>query len=162
MSLEDRDIFAAIWSRYTDQPVEFIMEQYEKAKRINLEIEKRLAPLMLTEGGSDPVAVETIEAEIVEPEKPVQQKKYTRRNLKKKPGEAIMDDSIVCCICGLERQSLTQKHLAAHGITAAEYRKLCGYDPKQPLMSRNRLAKSQEIIAKAQKARLEKRGQAGA
>ena len=32
MALEDKDIFNAIFNKYSDQPIEFIMEQYEKAK----------------------------------------------------------------------------------------------------------------------------------
>ena len=42
MALEDRDIFTAIFAKYSDQPIEFVMEQYEKAKLLNMAIEKRL------------------------------------------------------------------------------------------------------------------------
>ena len=41
MALEDKDLFSAIFNKYSDQPIEFVMEQYEKAKNINLEIERR-------------------------------------------------------------------------------------------------------------------------
>ena len=41
MPLEDRDIFTAIFAKYSDQPIEFVMEQYEKAKLLNMAIEKR-------------------------------------------------------------------------------------------------------------------------
>lgn len=40
MDLGDRDIFAAIFAKYSDQPIEFVMEQYEKAKLLNMAIEK--------------------------------------------------------------------------------------------------------------------------
>ena len=36
MALEDKDLFSAIFNKYSDQPIEFVMEQYEKAKNINL------------------------------------------------------------------------------------------------------------------------------
>ena len=36
MALEDKDIFNAIFNKYSDQPIEFIMEQYEKAKSLNI------------------------------------------------------------------------------------------------------------------------------
>lgn len=42
MALEDRYIFTAIFAKYSDQPIEFVMEQYEKAKLLNMAIEKRL------------------------------------------------------------------------------------------------------------------------
>ena len=41
MALEDKDLFNAIFNKYSDQPIEFVMEQYEKAKILNLEIERR-------------------------------------------------------------------------------------------------------------------------
>ena len=42
MALEDKDIFNAIFNKYSDQPIEFIMEQYEKAKLLNMAIERRI------------------------------------------------------------------------------------------------------------------------
>ncbi len=153
MALEDRDIFAAICSRCSDQPIEFIMEQYEKAKRINMDIEKRIDNGDTVE--ESPECALTA-AEIIEKvESP--KKKYTRRKLKVKPQDSITDDAIFCCICGEERQSLTQKHLACHDISVEDYKKLCGYSPDQPLMSNRRLARSREIIGRAQKARIDKR-----
>lgn len=153
MALEDRDIFAAICNRCSDQPIEFIMEQYEKAKRLNMDIEKRIGNGNTAENAPecDVAAAEIIEE--VEPPK----KKYTRRMLKVKPQDSITDDAIFCCICGEERQSLTQKHLACHDISVEDYKKLCGYSPDQPLMSNRRLARSREIIGRAQKARIDKR-----
>lgn len=153
MALEDKDIFAAICNRCDDQPIEFIMEQYEKAKRLNMDIEKRMG---CSEAAEVLPGTETANAEIVDEQQPPK-KKYTRRMLKVKPQDAITDDSIFCCICGAQRQSLTQKHLACHEITVEDYKKLCGYPQNQPLMSNNRLARSKEIIARAQQARIDKR-----
>ena len=42
MALEDKDIFNAICTRFNDQPIEFIMEQYEKARKLNAAIESRV------------------------------------------------------------------------------------------------------------------------
>ena len=42
MALDDKDIFAAIFAKYSNQPTEYVMAEYEKAKRLNMEIEKRL------------------------------------------------------------------------------------------------------------------------
>ena len=47
MALEDKDLFNAIFNKYSDQPIEFVMEQYEKAKILNLEIERRVCGVVL-------------------------------------------------------------------------------------------------------------------
>lgn len=153
MALEDKDIFMAICNRYTDHPIEFIMEQYEKAKRINLLIEKKIGELSVA-----PPVEETVETEaetVAETQEELPRKKYTRRDLKVKPQNAITEDAITCCLCGAKRQSLTSTHLATHDINKEEYRKLCGYAPDQKLMSGRRLEKSREIIGRAQRKRLE-------
>lgn len=155
MALTDSDIFSAICQINPGQSIETIMNQYEKAKRINIEIEKRLAAPVEEEKPEAVEEVVVMEAPVVEEQPP--KKKYTRRQLKVKPQDAIKEGAIFCCICGEERQSLTAKHLAGHGITVAEYKELCGYSPKQPLMSLQHLANSHEVIAKAQQARMEKR-----
>lgn len=43
MALEDKDIFNAIFNKYSDQPIEFIMEQYEKAKILRACLETHLS-----------------------------------------------------------------------------------------------------------------------
>lgn len=155
MALEDKDIFNAICNLNAGQPIDVIMAQYEKAKRMNMEIERRSMSLIEAEIQAAPEQVEEeveIEEEMLPPKK-----KYTRRQLRVKPQDAITEDAIFCCICGEQRQSLTTKHLATHDITVEDYKKLCGYPADQPLMSGKRLAKSKEIIARAQQARLDKR-----
>ena len=157
MPLEDRDIFQAVWERFSDQPIEIVMEQYEKARKLNLDIEKRMGAIQpVTVPETETTEVETIE-EVAEEMPP--RKKFTKRNLKVKPENAITENAIICCLCGAERQSLTSKHLATHGITVEEYKKLCGYPPNQPLMSLQRHAKSRENIVRAQKARIDKRAE---
>lgn len=155
MPLEDREIFQAVWERFSDQPIEVVMEQYEKARRINLDIEKRMGTIQ----PNPDIETEVAETEtVVEPVVQVQPKKrFTKRSLVVAPETAITDNSIICCLCGAERQSLTSKHLGAHGISVADYKKLCGYDPTQPLMSRQRHEDSRKNIINAQKARINKR-----
>lgn len=151
MALEDKDIFKGVCERFPDKPMEFIMAQYALAKKLNRMIEKDLDSE--EEERTEPCECETVE--IVEEVAPA--KRYTKRSLRVKPQDAITDDSIFCCICGIERQTLSAKHIAAHGLTVEEYKKLCGYPPEQKLMSRRQLAKSREIISKAQQARMEKK-----
>ena len=74
-----------------------------------------------------------------------------------KPQEAIGDEHIKCCICGEEKTILTSRHLAKHEISVEDYKALCGYDKKQPLMSKKRAEQSKLIIAKAQQARMKKK-----
>ena len=154
MALEDKDIFNAIFNKYSDQPIEFIMEQYEKAKVLNIAIEKRQQRQSVTteaESATDAMT-EPSNAENVTPKK-----KYTKRDLVVKPQTAITDEHIRCCICGQERSILTSRHLAQHGITVDEYKTLCGYPANQPLMSNNRTELSRVVIVKAQQARMTKK-----
>lgn len=153
MALEDKDIFNAIFSRNSDQPIEIIMQEYEKAKMLNAELEKRLggqscnmgsvAPVM--EEGAGPVASGV-------PTAPVK-KRYTRRMLKVKPEEAIGEDVVKCCICGQEGQVITSAHLKKHDITVDEYKKLCRYPKDQSLMSRKREKFTKNLVVRAQNAR---------
>lgn len=148
MALEDRDIFMAVCELFSDKPMDFIMAQYALAKKLNKLIERDIES-----EEADLAECETVEiAEDIAPAK-----RYTKRSLRVKPQDAITDDSIFCCICGMERQTLSAKHIASHGLTVAEYKKLCGYPEDQKLMSRRQLAKSREIINKAQQARMEKK-----
>ena len=52
MPLEDKDIFNAVFEKYRDQPIEFVMAQYEKAKLLNREIELRLNALAAPQGAA--------------------------------------------------------------------------------------------------------------
>lgn len=156
MALEDRDIFHAVFAQFSDQPIEFVMEQYEKAKRLNMEIEKRQSLAGSTEilfSGE----VLPLDGKPEEPEEPAPRKRLTRRSLVADPETAITEDGIVCCLCGERRTTLTARHLAIHDVTVEEYRKLCGYPEKQALMGLNHAARMRENAVKAQKARLAKK-----
>ena len=147
MALEDKDLFSAIFNKYRDQPIEFVMEQYEKAKNINLEIERRQSLRGYVDITPPSIPQNTGEVKQIEPDvESVPKKKFSKR-------EAITDDTIKCCLCGKERSSLTLRHLATHGISVEEYKKLCGYAPEQKLMSNNHVEKVRDNVMKAQKAR---------
>lgn len=156
MALDDKDLFQGICTLMAGQPVEVIMAQYAKAKLMNAEIEKNMAgPIQAPIMTAQEECVTLIEDVPVQeaPAKP----KFTKRSLKVKPRDSITDDAIFCCLCGEPFQSLTVKHLAKHGITVEDYKKLCGYAPNQALMSNNHLAKSKQVIAKAQQMRQSKK-----
>lgn len=155
MALDDRDIFAAIFTKYSDQSIEFVMAQYEKAKLLNMEIERRLAEKLPTEAVI--VFPDTVEPAAMTEENPSEaprRKKFSRRDLVCKPEEAIREESITCCLCGKEGSSLTSRHLAQHGISVEEYKKLCGYADDQKLMSGNFERKMLHNVQRAQQARL--------
>lgn len=156
MALDDRDLFMAICNKYPDQKMDFIMDQYEKAKLMNLSIERKISEAVV-QPAPDPAAEEVVEVVETAAEVTPPKKRYTKRMLKVKPQDAVTDDVIFCCICGEPKQNLTVTHLKGHDITPEDYRKLCDYPPKMPLMSKKRLAKSKEVIVRAQKARLAKR-----
>lgn len=156
MALDDRDIFKAIWERFPDQPLEFVMEQYAKARRLNMEIERSVNQTTDVDAGPDVEEEAVVDVELDASPMP-QRKKLNKRRFKVKPEDSITDDAIYCCVCGEKLQSLTVKHLAKHETTPEEYKRVCGFPPNMPLMSHKRLAKSKEIIERAQQARLAKR-----
>lgn len=164
MALEDKDIFNAIFQKHSDQPIEFIMEQYEKAKLLNMAIERRLNQQPAQAGteadSAADVASPAAEAQTVVEEKqpaPVKKKVFSKQDLVCDPAGAITDNTITCCLCGKAACSLTSRHLASHGINVEEYKYLCGYPSEQKLMSKNFEAKMRRNVQRAQQARREKR-----
>lgn len=163
MALDDKDIFMAIFNKFSDQPIEFVMAQYEKAKILNMEIERRRSQLPEAEALSPASALsaaDSLMAAEAQAEAP-KKKKLTRRDLIINPEEAITDDSVKCCLCGKEGSSLTSRHLAQHGISVEEYKKLCGYAENQKLMSRNFEQKMLHNVQRAQQVRMDKRKEQG-
>ena len=162
MALEDKDIFAAIFAKHSNQPIEYVMAEYEKAKRLNMEIEKRLMEQADPVAPVKPVAAPVKQVALI-PEiekKPVPQKKqYTQADLKFAPATAITDKSITCCLCGKQALTLTARHLAHHEISVEDYKKLCGYEPTQKLMAREYNARRAQEARAAK--RMEKEGQEG-
>ena len=154
MALEDKDLFNAIFNKYSDQPIEFVMEQYKKAKILNLEIERRQSSRSCVDitpsfASQDAEELKQIETTVDSTPK----KKFTKRDLVIKPNEAITDKVIKCCLCGKEYSSITVRHLDTHGISIDEYKKLCGYTPEQKVMSNNHAKKVCDNVMKAQQAR---------
>lgn len=162
MALDDKDIFAAIFAKHSNQPIEYVMAEYEKAKRLNMEIEKRLMEQAEPVAPVKPVAAPVKQVTLI-PE--IEKKQYTQADLKFAPATAITDKSITCCLCGKQALTLTARHLAHHEISVEDYKKLCGYEPTQKLMAREYLAKMTDNARRAQEARaakrMEKEGQEG-
>jgi predicted transcriptional regulator len=50
------------------------------------------------------------------------------------PKKAIREKSILCLECGKNFKVLTKRHLAAHGLTPAEYKEKWGYPKKTTLV----------------------------
>lgn len=169
MPLEDKDIFKAIFDRYCDQPIEFIMAQYEKAKLLNRDIERRLSSpdaAAMPEAAQLPAAAPAAEAAPAPEVTPVpvpEPKRPTKKDLVADPKKAISEDSIVCCLCGESFNTLTARHLKNHHISVEEYKYICGYPSTQKLMSFNLAATMARNVQKAQaarKARLQEKEQA--
>jgi predicted transcriptional regulator len=59
-----------------------------------------------------------------------------RAALRADPRQAILEDAILCLICGRALRQLTNTHLRAHGIAASEYKDRFGYNRGRPLMCR--------------------------
>ena len=59
-----------------------------------------------------------------------------RAALRADPRQAILEDVILCLICGRALRQLTNTHLRAHGMAAPEYKDRFGYNRGRPLMCR--------------------------
>lgn len=160
MPITDEALLQIIFKQHEGQPIEFIMAEYGKAKRLYQEIEQGLAQ-------GAPCSTIDIEGVQVSGELPASEeksaeprKRFTKRSLKCDPKEAITNDSITCCLCLKEFKVLNSRHLKSHGISAEDYKKLCGYPENQLLMSK-KMAKDAEKRGKAlAKASAEKRAAA--
>lgn len=154
--IDNMELLRMIMENNPGQPASFILEQYAVYKAGLTEINGRFsAGAAITEVTEALAQAELQESgQSAKAEKESLTRGYTKRSLKVKPGDAIQDDKIMCCVCGKECQTLTERHLASHnGLTRAGYLKLCGYASDQPLMSKNHLAKMKANVLKAQKAR---------
>src|SRR5262245_53885566 len=52
------------------------------------------------------------------------------------PRRAILEDGIVCLVCGRIFRHLTNTHLAHHGLTSETYKQSFGYNAGRSLMGR--------------------------
>jgi len=59
-----------------------------------------------------------------------------RAALRADPRQAILEEVILCLICGRALRQLTNTHLRAHGVGASEYKDRFGYNRGRPLMCR--------------------------
>jgi predicted transcriptional regulator len=57
--------------------------------------------------------------------------------LRRDPRQAVEDEHIVCLICAARFRQLTNTHLRAHQLTAADYKARFGYNRRRPLMCRS-------------------------
>jgi ROS/MUCR transcriptional regulator protein len=74
-----------------------------------------------------------------------------RAALRADPRQAILEDVILCLICGRALRQLTNTHLRAHGIATSEYKERFGYNRGRPLMC---VALQRLYAARAVKSRL--------
>ena len=57
--------------------------------------------------------------------------------LRADPRQAVTEDSIRCLVCAGAFRQLTNTHLRAHGVSAAQYKIRFGYNRGRPLMCRS-------------------------
>jgi predicted transcriptional regulator len=58
-------------------------------------------------------------------------------SLRRDPRQAVEEEHIVCLICAVRFRQLTNTHLRAHQLTAADYKARFGYNRRRPLMCRS-------------------------
>lgn len=150
--ITDKDLLQMVMQKHPDQDVDFIVNQFSVYKQ-------KLSGLHVYATNAEECQQDenTPTAEATPEVKERTKKRYTKRDLKTKPLEAITEDSITCCLCGKVCQNLTASHLMKeHGLTPEEYKKLCGYEPNTVLMSGKNLLRVQHAVANAQAARKKK------
>ncbi len=150
--ITDAEILKLVMDRYPEQNTQFIIEQFAALKAGIIQANNKLA--VRDANSTEPLEIQVSEPEVASAEEqPVEQeapkKKYSKRDLKVKPVDSITDTSIKCCLCGREFSSLTSRHLATHEISVDDYKKLCGFAPDQPLMSKEQYMKMKKNIEKA-------------
>lgn len=151
--ISDTDLLAMLMQKYPTHEPEFIMSEFVAYKKILDSLEEGPAA-----EEDVPAAPEIEESAVVVPA-PV--KKLTKRQIKFDPTAAISQTSITCCVCGKEFKRLSAAHLAMHGATPEEYRKLCGYEPGTPLMGKMIYDRLMRAVKSAQEARIRKRAMTG-
>ena len=156
MPISDEVLLQMMMKQHEGQPIEFIMAEYGKAKRLYLEIEQGLAqatnvPTIEVVGVQVSGALPAAGEENTEPKK-----RFTKKSLKCDPKEAIKPESITCCLCDKPFKVLNSRHLKSHGISVEDYKKLCGYPENQLLMSKQEAKKAEKRGKALAKARAEK------
>ena len=146
----DTELLQMLMGKYPTQNADFIMGEFNTYKKLlgeSCDTQECAAEM--------PVAVKEVAAE------PAPVKRLTKRQIKYNPQEAITQTNITCCVCGKEFKRLSAVHLATHGATPDEYRKLCGYEPNQPLMGKMIYGRLMSAVKSAQEARVRKRAMTG-
>lgn len=145
MPITDEALLKMMFDKHEGQPIEFIMEEYGKAKRRYLEIEQELAQgtstkIIEVERVDEPKKLEQGDKAVKKAERV--EKHYTKDDLVSDPAEAIHDDYIVCCLCNKHFDTLGNHISSQHQIWSKSYRKLCGYPDDLPLMSKHEAMKA--------------------
>lgn len=129
MPVSDDVLFLAILIARRDQPINRIMDDYAIARSRLDEIDGLAQMALKPWGGEGPP------------------------KLAADPESAIQEDEILCCVCGKAMKNLPWRHLAIHGLTVDEYRRICGYPKNLPLMSKSRLRELGGQLARARSSR---------
>ncbi len=150
--MDTNKIFEMVMDKYQDKDPDQVLAIVEKFRMGLVTIEdKALNRIPEKVIDAEYTQVKAIEGAL--PPDPSQRmaelKAKYRRKWKKTPKDCIQEENIFCAICGKKLDSLTKTHIAQHdNMTPAEYKELCGYDKKTPLMSNKTLAKARERMKK--------------
>lgn len=158
MPIDENLLFQTFFAKNPEKPIELVMQDVARAKAAYVKALQEFAPQdKSTVTHVLEMPLHPVEREVMEEAVPTV-KRLTKRSLKVQDTQsAIGDESITCCLCGAQLKFISSTHLKLHGTTPELYRKLCDYDPKQPLMAKNYYKKMQETIANAQKGRRRKK-----
>lgn len=54
--------------------------------------------------------------------------------LRRDPRRAVLEEEIVCLVCGHAFRQITNTHLLSHGLTSSDYKREHGYNPGRAMM----------------------------
>lgn len=147
--ISDTELLRMLMEKYPNHDAAFIMGEFATYKKMLSTAEVEVVP-------------NTEESTPIVDTPPAPVKKLTKRQIKGDPATAITQTNITCCVCGKEFKRLSVAHLASHGATPEEYRRLCGYEPGTPLMGKIVYNNLMRAVKSAQEARVRKRAMLGA
>lgn len=146
--ISDSELLQMLMQKYPSMDAEYVMHEFS--------LYKKLLNSTDTCADNEQASNEPVDVPAVEPV----MKKLTKRQIKFNPQEAVSETHITCCVCGQKFKRLSAAHLATHGATPEEYRKICGYEPNQPLMGKEIYSRLMSAVKSAQEARARKRSAA--
>ena len=119
----DLSIFQLVVNNHPNSDPNTIVTEY-----YNLLTAKRIIESGARDMSSPTIDAKAIPIEPADKDATHEVKLFTENDLKCEPKDSILDDKIICCLCGNKSFTSLYKHLQNyHKCTPQNYRKICGF-----------------------------------